>query len=375
MVTEFGFTAPEATLFGRGARDVAAERIAGLGRRVLMVRGRSVEWVEALERQIDGELVRVVATGEPDLDAVRAGVAVAREAGCDVVVAVGGGAVIDLGKAIAGVAPGGFDIADHVWLDGQAVPLADPLPFVAIPTTAGTGAEVTRNAVIGVPERQAKISLRDVRLVPRLALVDPALTDGSPKGLTLSSGLDAVTQLIESYISARETPVTQAICAGAIPEALAALIRLMDGEAADARDAMARASHLSGLALANSGLGVVHGFASVLGARGGAHGAICGRLLAAGLAVNGEALARRGKETARIEQVRGWLGEAFGAGDGIAALQGFVDRNGLPTLADLGVTPEDHVQMARQTAGASSTQANPVVLEDAELQDVLRRAG
>lgn len=379
-MTAFSLTAPDRTIFGRDSRTAATAEIARFGARMMLVRGRSVAWVDDLIGELGNigcHVITVHSEGEPTLDHVRNAVAIARGHRPDCIVSIGGGAAIDLGKAVAGLCVSDGDAAAYLEL-GQTAPLHlnEPLPFVAIPTTAGTGAEATRNAVIGVPERQVKISLRDPRLVPELALVDPALTDCTPKALTLASGLDAITQLIESYLCNRANPITDALCRSSIPTAISALFRLMQGEDRQARDDMARASYLSGLALANSGLGIVHGLASVIGGRGAAHGAICGRLLASGLAVNVEALQRRSADVARFREVDEWLATGLGVPgeSGNLALQHFVNANGLPTLNDLGVLNEETDKIAGLAASASSTKANPVELDHEEIGDLLRRA-
>jgi len=303
---------------------------------------------------------------------VTKGVEVARQHNADCIVSVGGGSVIDLGKAISGLCNSDGAVEDFLELGGSTPrSLNAPLPFMAVPTTAGTGAEATRNAVIGVPDRHAKISLRDPRLIPDVALIDPALTDHSPNDLTLASGLDAITQLIESYLCNRANPVTDAICAGMIPNAIAALATLMEAETPAARDTMARASYLSGVALANSGLGVVHGLASIIGAMGAPHGAICGRLLAPALRINSDVAATMRHDLSKFQQVERWLAEGLveGGTDGVHALQAFVDRNGLPTTDALGVTDELKDQIAEKALTASSTRANPV---DLTKNDVLR---
>lgn len=376
----FGLTAPARTLFGRGTRHEAVAEVARLGRRVLLVRGGAVPWVDTFEAELRAAglaLTTLRSAGEPTIDQLRAGLAEARDFGADCVVAVGGGATLDLGKALAGLLPSEGDPQDYLELGGNpARRLEEPLPFAALPTTAGTGAEATRNAVIGLPEAQLKISLRDPRLVPDLALVDPALTDGAPLGLTLASGLDAITQLIESYLTPRANTVTDALCRDALPGAIAALKRLTEAEDEMARDRLARASHLSGLALANAGLGVVHGLASVIGARGGAHGAICGRLLAPSLTVNAAALRRAGAGLTRLAQVDGWLATGLGAPGtpGVAALRQFLTAQSFPSLAQLGLPRTAHAETAEQARGASSTQANPVVLSAAEIVEILETA-
>lgn len=377
-MTSFSLTAPKRTIFGRDSRASAAAEIAALGTRVLLIRGQSVAWVDTLVDALSRSgccMETVISSGEPDLDAVRQAISVAKVQRADCVVAVGGGAAIDLGKAVAGLYCSEGDVAEYLEMgDAPARQLNDPLPFIAIPTTAGTGAEATRNAVIGVPERQTKISLRDPRLVPDLALVDPALTDGSPKGLTLASGLDAITQLIESYVCNRANPVTDALCRSSIPKAIAALRHLMEVENIQARDEMARASYLSGIALANSGLGIVHGLASVIGGRGAAHGAICGRLLASALFVNQDVLNRQEGNCIRFREVDEWLaaGLVVPGENGNLALRHFVDANELPSLQDLGVHTTEFEPIAILGLAASSTKANPVQLDTIDVCRVLQ---
>lgn len=379
-MTAFALTAPNRTIFGRNCRVAAASEIAAMGSRVLLIRGRSVAWVDELESELthlDCNLEVVFSAGEPDLDDVRRAVSVARDHSAECVVSVGGGATLDLGKAVAGLCVSEGDVADYLELNNSSPrQLDDPLPSIAIPTTAGTGAEATRNAVIGVHELQAKISLRDSRLVPNLAIVDPSLTDGSPKGLTLASGLDAITQLIESYVCNRSNPLTDALCEANIRPAVTALHRLMTCEDAKARDALARASFLSGIALANSGLGIIHGLASVIGGKGAAHGAICGRLLTSGLVENAEALRRRSMDVSRFEKVEAWLADGLGflGANGASALRHFVDSNSLPSLYDLGIAESELDSIATLGAHASSTRANPVTLEHKEICRILQLA-
>jgi alcohol dehydrogenase class IV len=374
MVVNVSFTAPKRTVFGRGSRDQAPDLISELGRRVLIVRGRSVPWVETcIQDLISRDLVveTVMANDEPDLDILRRLREQARSFDADIVVAIGGGSVIDLGKALSGLIPSEGDPSEYIELGVQSPKtLSEPLPFVAIATTSGTGAEATRNAVIGVPEQNAKISMRDPRLLPSLVIVDPALTDHSSKSVTLASGLDAITQLIESYVSIRATPLTDAIARDTIPRAIKALNALMESEGKDARDVMSQASYLSGLVLANSGLGIVHGLASIIGGFGAPHGAVCGRLLAPALEINTQALLRAKKDVSKFEEIERWL--AFGlqteATSGFAKLKKFVDANALPRLRDHGISTADYTDIAKRSQKASSTQANPVQLE---LQDII----
>jgi len=377
-MTAFAFATATEILFGRGQADGALGRIAAMGRRVLLVHGRDAGRSAGLRAGLRAEGCAIAGfpvEAEPDMALIDAGVDAGR--GVDVVVAMGGGAVIDAGKAIAALIPATRPMLDHLEVVGQGLPLDHPpLPFVAMPTTAGTGAEVTRNAVIGVPEHRRKVSLRDARMLPRLAIVDPGLTDGCPRGVTLASGLDAITQVIEPYVGTRANPLTDALCRDAIPRGLAAIRRLMEDEDAAARDEMAWVSLCGGLALANAGLGAVHGLAGPLGGLTSAgHGAICGTLLPHVLVAN-----RRGvADPARLDQVGQWIGAAFDAPDaGLEQAAGMLARwsreAGLPRLHDLGIDGAAQREAAEAAASSSSMKANPAALSPADLRAVMAEA-
>ena len=377
----FSFLTAGQISFGRGAADTAHEAVEEFGPRVLLVRGSSVSWADGFcerLRHVGCKVVVHIASGEPTVQSVTEAVTAGRRGEVTSVVAVGGGSVMDLGKAAAALIPGTRGIMDHLEGVGQGALLSHaPLPMVAIPTTAGTGAEVTKNAVIGVPEAGRKVSLRDDRMLPRLAIVDPSLTDNAPRGITLASGLDAITQVIEPYLSRRANPLTDALCAQAIPMGLRALLTLLNGEDAEARDQMAYTSLMGGLALANAGLGAVHGFAGVIGGRFDApHGALCGRLLPPVLTENRAALADAGKDLGRMERVEAWSGEALGVAraDAVAALADRLDTEDLPRLADWMGDAPDLSAVTRDAAGASSMKANPVVLTDTALHWILQAA-
>lgn len=379
MTQPFAFATATEILFGRGQAVQAAGRIAALGNRVLLVQGGNPARSDWLARALAGcQVTRFSVPREPDAELVQAGVDLARQAGVQVVVALGGGAVIDAGKAIAALMPAPRPMMDHLEVVGLGLPLDEaPLPFVALPTTAGTGAEVTRNAVIGVPDHARKVSLRDLRMLPRLAVVDPALTDHCPRAITLASGLDAITQVIEPFVSPRANPMTDALCRDAIPRGLAALIRLMAGEDAAARDEMAWVSLCGGIALANAGLGAVHGLAGPLGGlTGAAHGAICGALLPPVLVANRAAVA----DPARLDQVGRWIAGAFGLRDtalpnAARHLAGWARQQGLPGLRDMGIDATAQAKAAEAASSSSSMKANPVPLSADSLRSIMEQAG
>ena len=379
-MTAFAFATASMIRFGRGEAHRAVPALAELGSRVMLVTGATplrVGWLkDALEAE--GVAVTVFSVAkEPDVALIEAGVAAARAAKVAAVIAIGGGAVVDAGKAIAALAPATRPMLDHLEVVGKGLPLdMNPLPFAALPTTAGTGAEVTRNAVIAVPEAQRKVSLRDPRMLPTLAIVDPALTDNCPRGVTLASGLDAVTQVIEPYLSSKANPLTDAICRDVIPKGVVAIRQIMEGENPAARDALAWVSLCGGLALANAGLGVVHGLAGPLGGlSNAAHGAICGALLPHGLRANAEA-SDAPVLAARIAEVQGWIAQALGGAPDNAfdTLHHWSRQAGLPGLDAQGITDAARAQAARDAVSSSSMKANPVALSEAHLAELMERA-
>ncbi len=333
MLTPFTVLMPANIRFGRGQAESAAPWLAQQGGPILLVHGASPQRAAFLRQQLEALQLAVTTLAisrEPWLSDIEQGVQLAREKGIRAVVSLGGGAVIDAGKAIAALVPAAGPVIDYLEVVGTGRQLeASPLPFVAIPTTAGTGAEVTKNAVINVPEQQRKVSLRDDRMLPDLAIVDPALTDNAPRSITLSSGLDALTQVIEPWLCSRATPFTDALCQQAIPRGIRALKILMEQECPTSRDEMAWVSLCGGLALANAGLGVIHGLAGPLGGLSRAsHGALCGSLLPFGLALNESQINDPGLRSALTMSAAGWptgwsslwIGSGTVCGNGAIAL-------------------------------------------------------
>ena len=373
-MTAFAFLTATEILFGRGQAAQAAGRIKALGTRVFLLHGTPAraDWLAQALAEQGCDVTRFVVNGEPDIAMIEAATQSAN--GAQVVVSLGGGAVIDAGKAVAAMVPATRPLMDHLEVIGKSLPLDHPpLPFVAMPTTAGTGAEVTRNAVIGSAAHQRKVSLRDKRMLPALAIIDPALTDNTPKNITLASGLDAITQVIEPYICTRANRLTDALCRDAIPQGLRALRVLMQGEEPQARDDMAWVSLCGGLALANAGLGVVHGLAGPLGGLIAApHGAICGTLLPHGLAMN----AARAADASRIHEVIQWIAAAFDTtpDKALCTLAQWSRQHGLRSLSEMGFTAQHLHQAAEAAATSSSMQANPARLATADLAILMATA-
>ncbi|NEX47728.1 iron-containing alcohol dehydrogenase [Pseudotabrizicola algicola] len=373
----FAIHQPPQILFGRGRAAEAAKAARAFGPRGVVVHGRDPARAAALLAALGPGALALPCPAEPSLPMLEDATQRARAHRPDWVLAIGGGAVLDLGKALAAMIPAPGEALDHLEVVGKGLPLvAAPLPFIAVPTTAGTGAEVTRNAVIGLPDHHVKVSLRDMRMIARVAIVDPALTDHCPWPVTLASGLDAVAQVIEPYVSIRATPYSDAIAEPVIETGLRALMRLQAGEDAAARDALAWTSLCGGLALANAGLGVVHGFAAGIGgATGAAHGAICGALLGPVLAMN--RARATGEARRRLDHVCGILARVLGGAPDEAPMRlaDWAHGAGLPRLSALGVTPEAHARFASRAQGASSTKGNPVTLSHDDLCTILERAG
>lgn len=323
--------------------------------------------------------------GEPTVDAAMEGTALARARGVVAVVAVGGGSALDLGKAIAILATHPGDPLDYLEVVGRGVALDRPaLPFVAVPTTAGTGSEVTKNAVLAVPSARVKVSLRSDLMLPKIALVDPRLTFEVPPAVTAATGLDAITQVIEPFVSHAATPFTDALAREAIPRGARAIrAAYADGSNAEARSDMALTSLFGGLCLANAKLGAVHGFAGPIGGafeteRGAPpHGAVCARLLPLVLEANVHALRAQGSpQLARFDELARMLtGAADARADDAVRWATDVARDlAIPGLATYGMTRADLETIAEKSERASSMKGNPVVLPRSTLVGILERA-
>jgi len=385
MVNRFQFATASNIVFGAGTVREVAPAAKEMGSRVLLVTGKDPSRAEVLIADLKANglsCTPFAVEGEPTVPAVRAGIEAARAGNCDMVISFGGGSPIDGGKAIAAVLGNGGDPVDYIEVVGKGQKLLLPgVAFIALPTTAGTGSEVTRNAVLASPEHKVKASLRSPHMLPTLAVVDPELTFHLPPDVTAATGLDALTQLIEPYVSARANALTDLYCLEGIRRAGAALPRAWaDGGDAEARTDMAFASLLGGLALANSGLGVVHGFAAPIGGMFPApHGAVCAALLPHGMSMNLRALRSRDAESpvlARYETVARIVTGNPGATaeEGVDWAAGLVRQLGVPGLAAYGLTADDVPAVVEKAAKASSMKANAITLSVPELSEVLTAA-
>ena len=369
----FEFATSQRILFGEGVvRDVpAAAR--SFGTRAILVHGASGDRAAPLRAALEAagvECREFAVAGEPTVDLIRSA---PRDAG--LVVAIGGGSVLDAGKAVAALIANPGDPMDYLEVIGRAQPLAAPAaPCIAIPTTAGTGSEVTRNSVMGSPEHRVKASMRSASMLPRLAVVDPELTLGLPRAITAATGLDALTQLIEPYLSVKANPMTDALCAAGIPRAARALPRVWEQPGdREARSAMSFASLLGGMALANAALGAVHGFAAPIGGMFPApHGAVCAALLPHVMEVN----LRAAKDRTRFEEVARMVTGAphASAGDGVAWIAALCRKLEIPPLRSYGVSAADLPVLVEKASKASSMKGNPVVLSREDLHEIISRA-
>jgi len=378
--------------FGAGRLSTVPALARSLGERAVLVTGAGAiethpawqPFLEGLAREgVSWEQLRI--RGEPSPELVDESVTRLRAGAFQLVIGIGGGSVLDGAKAIAGLLPQGNSVMDHLEGVGPELPYqGPPLPFIAVPTTAGTGSEATKNAVLSRQGAQGfKKSFRDEQLVPDVAVVDPDLLSTCPQELIAANGMDALTQLMESYVSLRANPLTDALALSGLEAARDGLLAWYDGgpEAADGRERMAYAALLSGITLAQTGLGSVHGLASPLGAFFPIpHGVVCGTLVAAATRVNLQALRQReahspalakyarlgellsGRRLERTEQALDAL---------VAVLEDWTARLQLPRLAAYGVTVEDFDKVVANSRG-SSMKTNPIVLTDGEIGAVLK---
>ncbi len=383
MISPFEFATATRIIFAPGAVREAGQVAKALGSRVLLVTGknpgRAGPLMESL-RAIGLDCTAFPVAKEPTTDLIVQGVREAKTAQADVVIALGGGSVIDAGKAIAVLLTNPGELLDYLEVIGEGKPLANAsAPFIAIPTTAGTGSEVTRNAVLASTEHRVKVSLRSPGMLPRVAIVDPELTYDLPAALTAATGLDALTQLLEAYVSIRANPITDAICVEGLGRAARSLRKAFAGKDEEARADMALAGLFSGMALANAGLGAVHGFAAPIGGMFDApHGAVCAALLPHVIEWNLRALRARGSSQLlnRFETVaRVMTGNpAATAESGVAFIRELCGEFGIPKLGAYGVTAQHVPILCEKAASANSMKGNPIALTRGELGAILQAA-
>lgn len=384
----FAFRTAAEIVFGTGESTQAPKRVARLGRRALLVTGKtSIERSGTLSVFTDGldregvDWVRWRVDREPDTALADEGARLCADGRFDVILAVGGGSVMDAAKAVAALAANEGGALEYIEEVGGGRALSRPvLPIVAVPTTAGSGSEVTRNTVLRIPDLGVKRSIRSDSLLPRVAIVDPALSGAAPAPVAASAGLDALTHLIEAYTSLGAQPTTDALVLPGIRLALQGLRALSaTATTTGSHEAMALASVWGGIALANAGLGAVHGLVAPLGGRCSvAHGDACGCLLPATLEVNVRALEARAPESAALARYRAVarlvVSEDEPTPARMAQELGTLRRKlGVKSLGALGVSEKDLPGIVAGSR-AGSMKYNPIELTDEELSEILERS-
>jgi alcohol dehydrogenase class IV len=356
----FTLRVPQEVHFGKGEVRKLPEIVARFGRRPFVVMGSRPAPV-ALR-----DAVRWSVQGEPEIATADEGARICRESACDVVVAIGGGSVLDTAKAAAALAPNGGEALDYLEGVGRGRVLDRPsLPFIAVPTTAGSGSEATRNSVLRVPDLKVKRSLRSEFMIPRVALIDPELSDTCPLPVAASAGLDALTHLIEGYVSIGAQPTTDTLALRGIGLAVQGLVGLSRGK--PDTEAMSLASFWGGIVLANAGLGAVHGLVAPLGGRFAVpHGMGCACLLTATMRTNINALRERAPESAALAR----YSEIAAVLKDVPDLDRLRADLGVPSLGKFGLSP-DQISAVIAGSRAGSMNYNPITLTDSELERIL----
>jgi alcohol dehydrogenase class IV len=384
MGINFEFSTATQVIFGNGTVSKVPHLLQGMGQNIFLVTGKNPERVKFLTENLEAGGFSVFSfqvEKEPTTEMISNGVKFAREKDCKAVVGFGGGSVIDSAKAIAALTPNKGELLDYLEVIGKGKKLEEkPLPFIAVPTTAGTGAEVTKNAVIHSPEHNVKVSLRSPLMFPDVAVVDPELTLSMLPEITATTGMDALTHLLETFVSNQANPFIDMLCREGIHRISASLKNAFEnGNDLKAREDMAFAAMLGGMALANVKLGAVHGFAGPLGSMFPVpHGAVCAALLPAVMKINIWVLEEQkhiksiakylevaqiltGNKDAKIEDGIKWAGEM------VKALK-------IPTLSAFGLSASDFPVLVEKAKKASSMQGNPVSLSEKQLTEILEKS-
>lgn len=378
----FEFATASRIIFGNGKISEIGKIARREGSKALVVCGSSLDRYSRFILSLADHGIKYFSYSvitEPTIDVVRKGIEMCRFEGCNLVIGIGGGSVIDTGKAIALLSAKEGDVSDYLEVIGQGKEISTPgISMIAIPTTAGTGSEVTRNAVIGVEDHKIKVSLRSQYMLPKVALIDPELSTSMSPKVTASTGMDAITQLIEPYVSNQANPITDAFCQEGLEYAAASIREVYhDGLDIGARAKMSLASLFSGFALANAKLGAVHGFAGVLGGMYPTpHGEICASLLPAVLKVNIRALQKKNSKSdylsryERIAQTLTGIVES-NAEDAVKFIAQLKSDLQIPPLSQFGVLEVDYPEIIVKAASSSSMKGNPVILTPDEMYTIL----
>lgn len=380
MKLDFGTS--KRIIFGRGELRNFSTYIKGFGTRVFILHGENPHYCKeffGILEKLELEITFFIVNKEPDVDLINDAVSLARKQNCDFVVGIGGGSVIDTGKAVAALLNNDGELMDYLEVVGKGLPIQNPSkPYIAIPSTAGTGSEVTRNAVIDVPDKNVKVSIRSAYMLPSIALVDPEVTLVLPQNITASTGMDAFVQVFEPYVSKNHNPMVDMFCRDALPRAPRnILLAYQDGSNIEARENLSWVSLLGGLSLANAKLGAVHGFAGPIGGMFHApHGSICACLLPAVMRVNIENLEQNepnGVAMSRYKEIANWITDNPTAtlADSLEFVEKLCQDLKIPKLSQLGISKNDFPEIVSKSRNSSSMKGNPVNLTDNELTRIL----
>jgi alcohol dehydrogenase class IV len=381
MGLNFEFATSTRIIFENNSFEKVPGLIEGLGNKVFIVTGKNTSLANRLSGLLKEKNLQIgifSIDSEPTTSDIEKGTELAKKAGSNIVVGIGGGSAIDSAKAIAALAPNKGELTDYLEVIGKGRKLEEsPLPCIAIPTTSGTGAEVTKNSVIKSTLHKVKVSLRSDLMFPKLAVIDPFLTFTMPPSLTATTGVDALTHLLETFVSKNANPFIDVLCREGMKLISESLIQAFnEGNNPEAREKMAMASMLGGMALANVKLGAVHGFAGPLGGMFPIpHGAVCACLLPAVMKVNIEALKIAGeqKQLSKFDEVARILtrNSSAHAADGVVWVNELVKKLQIPSLSEYLISTEIFQGLVEMAKNSSSMKGNPVELDDRQLLDIL----
>jgi alcohol dehydrogenase class IV len=385
MMTQFDFSTATRILFRSGAVKDIGKVAAEFGKNVLFVTGKHIQISTSVKQNLaeNGFVVtEFVREGEPSDQTIKEGVRLAKGCRIEMVIACGGGSSIDTGKAISAMLTNPGELEEYLELVGKGLPLVNQAaPFIAIPTTAGTGSEVTRNAVIRILSHGVKVSLRGQKIIPRVAIVDPELTLALPPDVTGYTGMDALTQLIEPYLTLKANPLSDALSIEGIKRSKKSLLKAYhSGNDISAREDLSLASLFSGIALANSGLGGVHGIAGVIGGMTPApHGALCACLLPYVFESNAELITQNSKKSSAYEKLL-TIGrilldsEPNEMGDIVKYLEELAEILNIGRLKSFGVNEKDFPAIIDYSMTSSSMKGNPVSFSKEQIKRILEKA-
>ena len=382
---QFDFSTSPRIIFRSGVVSDIGKIAKGFGNNALLVTGSHIQAASVVKQNLISGGLKVtefVREGEPSDQTIREGMKLAKSVDIDLVIACGGGSSIDTGKAISALMTNPGELEDYLEIVGKGHPLAKPaMPFIAIPTTAGTGSEVTRNAVIRIQAHGIKVSLRGQNIVPRIAIIDPELIFYLSSEITAYTGMDALTQLIEPYLTLKSNPFTDAICLEGMKRSKRSLMKAFQSiEVLEAREDLCLASLFGGIALANSGLGAVHGIAGVIGGTNPApHGALCARLLPYVFEMNANLIFQGSKDSIVYEKMR-HIGrilldvDANNMSDAVKYLEDLIENLKINRLSAYGVSVKDFPIIIEHSLSSSSMKGNPIPLGGEEIKRILEKA-